>query len=88
MPRDKEENRDDLQDVRAEVEDAKRNLLRIAEETDPLGSLRKHPAKTVGLALAGGFFMGLLRPFRLTPFLPIALEAGELLLKRANSRYD
>ena len=88
MSQEKEKKGDSLQTLREDVENAKRDLLRIAEETDPLGGFRKHPVATVGVALAGGLFVGLLRPLKLAPFLPVALEATELLLKRANSRYD
>lgn len=88
MSAEQKEEKASLEDLKKEVVDAKIELLLLAKNVDPLRPLRKHPVATVGCALAGGVLMGLCRKVKLAPFLPIALEAGELLLKRANARFD
>lgn len=85
---DKEEY-SDIESVREDVYNAKLEILRLAAQIDPLLPLRRHPLVSVGSAFLGGACMGLLRKsVNLAPFLPIALEAGELLLKKAKAKYD
>lgn len=87
MPATRKEKSASIEDLREEVFDAKLELLLLANDIDPLRPLREHPVATVGCSLAGGFLAGFFRTIKLAPFLPIALEAGELLLKRANARF-
>lgn len=88
MAEEQKDKRDSSEEINEDVDQAKVELLLLAKAIDPLWPLRKHPVATVGCALAGGFLMGFFHTVKLSPFLPIALEAGELLLKRANARLD